>query len=354
LATASSGSGHGADVDLDTIELGGLRQHVLVRQQQPDAPVMLFLHGGPGMPAIPYFEQVDSSGGLEANFTMVYWDQRGAGYSYAPDICPKSMTIDQFVSDTIELTQYLRQRFAVDKIYVMGHSWGTIVGSHAVARRPDLFHAYIAVAQVVNMQQNELLSYRFALAAAERTANRRALRDLHKIGEPPYENYRQMVIERRWARKFSKQLLNANASPTEPEPATELSELVRELPAWLPGPYFSMQHLWNELLRVNLFQDLPQLPVPVVFVAGRHDYDAPSILAKAYYEQVEAPQGKALVWFENSAHTPFSDEPDKFCAVVADLGRRLGHLPAEFDRKTYLADLKQSPSIGLGAASHTR
>ncbi len=334
LAAGRSATASSSINSLEKIRLGGIDQWLLIRGRDRTKPVLLVLHGGPGMPIIPFFQELDKTSRLEENFVMVYWDQRGAGHSYDPGIPADSMTIEQFVSDAHDLTLSLIERFQTPKIYLLGHSWGTIIGVKSVTRWPELFQAYIGVGQVVSLSQNETLSYQFALSSARKYRHKEGLDELKAIGPPPYASYEGVMRQRHWSRLFSEKKLHSGsflrnlmgAGARAPE-QTELVFLDQAPPVWLEGPAFSLKHLWTELKQVDLVQEAPAIHVPVYFLEGRCDYIAPSVLAKDYFQKLQAPGGKALVWFEHSAHSPFADEPEKFAEVLVTtvLG---GALPA--------------------------
>ncbi|MGE0821229.1 MAG: alpha/beta fold hydrolase [Candidatus Binatia bacterium] len=307
---------------LTRIPLGGIMQSLLVQGQDETKPVLLFLHGGPGVPIIPFVRDFDATGTLQQHFVIAYWDQRGAGNSYHADIPPESMNIEQFLADTYELVEILRDRFQTPKIYLVGHSWGSILGILTVARHPELFHAYVGIGQAVDLEKNEKISYQFALDAATKMDNQKALQQLTAIGPPPYANYKAMLRERKWVERFgggrrSKRTdslvpvgIGSTAEPTSAFPVVALD--------WLHGPYFSLEHLWDELQEVNLFQQAPTIDIPVYFLAGKYDYYAPSRLAYQYYRALEAPQGKTFVWFDHSAHAPPAEEPQKFYDILVN------------------------------------
>lgn len=121
------------------VEIGGIRQGMIIQSADPSNPVLLFLHGGPGM--VEFFMEEDYPTGLAQHFTMVWWEQRGAGMSFASDIPPETMTLAQMIVDTIEVADYLRDRFGQERIVLMGHSWGSYLGIQVAAAAPDRFHA---------------------------------------------------------------------------------------------------------------------------------------------------------------------------------------------------------------------
>jgi pimeloyl-ACP methyl ester carboxylesterase len=303
---------------LESITLGNLQQWILIRGHDVTAPVLLFLHGGPGVPSISFVRDFDATFKLQEHFVLVYWDQRGAGKSYNASIPPDSMTIEQFIADTRELVEVLRKRFATTKIYLVGHSWGSLIGALTTARYPELFSAYVGIGQVVHMRENEALSYQLTLEQAVAAEHAQALRQLTAIGPPPYDGYREMLIERQWVRTFDQRRQKQLTAPRAIDPARfSLAEVsFAEALAWLPGPSFSMKHLWDELYDANLFQQAPRIDVPVYLLEGRYDYYAPSSIARRYYEQLDAPKGKTFVWFDHSGHSPPAEEPEKFYNVL--------------------------------------
>jgi pimeloyl-ACP methyl ester carboxylesterase len=139
------------------VGINGVRQGMFIRSRDPAHPVLLFLHGG--MPE--YFLTERYPTGLENDFTVAWWEQRGAGLSYRPGIPPETMTLEQFIADTLSVTSYLRDRFGQEKIYLMAHSGGTFIGLQAAARAPEPYHAYIGVAQAVNQLESERLAWEY-------------------------------------------------------------------------------------------------------------------------------------------------------------------------------------------------
>lgn len=138
---------------LDSVVLGNIEQSILIRGQNIDNPILLFLHGGPGYPQISFARKFQSK--LERDFIIVNWDQRGSGKSYSRHVPQDSMTRDQFIMDTFELIDYLLDRFDQEKIYLAGHSWGSDIGVRVVEQKPLLFYAYIGIGQVIHSEMQE-------------------------------------------------------------------------------------------------------------------------------------------------------------------------------------------------------
>lgn len=182
---------------LEKIRLGGVDQWILIRGWDRSKPLLLFLHGGPGFPEMP-FAHVNAD--LERDFVVVHWDQRGAGKSYpAPN---DSLDVEQFVADTRELSGLLLQRFHGPKLLLVGHSWGSLVGALTAARDPEKFFGYVGISQFADAPESERMMYRFALEQADRTGNARAVRELRRIGLPPYEKMADFRTMKNWVGKF--------------------------------------------------------------------------------------------------------------------------------------------------------
>jgi pimeloyl-ACP methyl ester carboxylesterase len=252
----------------------------------------------------------------------VNWDQRGAGKSYSAIRDAGAMTIDQFVEDTRELTMYLLDKFGKQRLVLVGHSWGSAVGALTVARWPELYSCYVGIGQIANMAEGEALSYQWVLDEARRRRHRRALRSLERIGPPPYSGdwLKKTVIERTYVARFGGEVRASRhgAMGMLLHSVVVSSEYtLQDRGNFLRGIRGSMKALWPELLVVDLFAQVPEMHVPVVFMEGRHDWEVPSILSARYYESLRAPS-KRLIWFENSAHLPNAEERERFNQIMRD------------------------------------
>jgi pimeloyl-ACP methyl ester carboxylesterase len=299
---------------LEPVVLGGVRQWILIRGTDKSNPVLLFLHGGPGSADIMFARHFD--GDLVQSFVVVHWDQRGAGKSYSSRIPVETMNRDQFVSDVRELSKYLSERFGARKILLVGHSWGSEIGILAAARYPELFQAFVGVGQVVEKNEQEEISYRYALAMAEKADDQEAIAELAGIGPPPYQNPKELSAERNWLEHFGG-VYHSNPLSFNDYLKIGLSSpdyTLRDGVRFFRGQEFSEMNLWEERLHTNLFREVPTIDVPVYFFVGRFDYNTPFELVERYYGQIDAPRGKHLVWFENSGHMIPYEEADHFRA----------------------------------------
>ena len=309
----SSGKKRGMAIDiLESIQMGTSSQWIRARGTDLANPVLLLIQQGPGLPMINEVGRFGQLLGLEEDFTVVYWDQRGTGRSLRGQAVPNNLEL--MVSDTVAVLEYLRNRFGTVP-FVAGFSLGATVGALAAARRPDLVTTLVAVGMDLDGVAAGHQAYEFALATARQRGNRRAVRQLEAIGLPPHLDAKQFATRVRWATNFG------GVSSTE-----TYGSLVRGLLAsLLRSPDYSMADvirtvrgitatqaaLLPELGNLDLVHSLPRLDVPIVIVQGRLDRVAPGDAAQSYFDALEAPS-KELVWFEHSAHTPHLEEPGKF------------------------------------------
>lgn len=293
----------------EKIRLGGVMQWISIRGQDSSKPIMLFLHGGPG--AIHRYYNYE----LEKSFIVVNWDQRGAGNSFTDEVTKESMNVEQLLSDTIELVEYLKKKFNREKIYLAGHSWGSFLGINIVYQYPDNFYAYIGIGQVVNGRINEQISYNYTLDMARRHKNNQAINELttiSKIQNGLYCNGRIGIhTERQWLYKFlryKKKKLNFCRLFN-----SIISRKVFSLDKaqYRKGLNFSAESLWGWMDNVDLINQIPQIKIPIFFCTGRYDYVSSYELVNKYFNQLKSPL-KELIWFEMSSHAPHIEEPHEF------------------------------------------
>ena len=294
---------------IEVIEIGGMKQWISLRSADISNPILLFLHGGPGTAQISFSRKLQSE--LEKHFIVVNWDQRGAGKSFSSKINVDDMRIERFVLDAGELTEILLKRFEQVKLFIIGHSWGTVIGAYLAAKRPDLLWAYVGIGQVADVARGEKLSYQFTLSEAKRVGNQKAIRELERIGEPPYSNYKHGGVQLKWLEKFGGQIMNGSTTGIILKNISWRDLGLFGIIKFIRGVVFSLKNMEEQLNRVNLFRDVPAIGVPVFICCGRHDYNVPFELAVEYLEKLRAPY-KEIVWFEHSAHAPNFEEPNVF------------------------------------------
>lgn len=307
----------GSITEVAYLTLGGLDQWVMIRGERLTNPPLILLHGGPGFSETHFFRHFNAP--LERAFTVVYWDQRGSGKSFDSKIAKSSMTVEQFIADLDELVEAVRTRVGQRKVAIFGHSWGSALGVLYAARFPDKVAAYVGSGQVGDWPAAESASYAFVLAEAQRLHNRKALEQLRAIGPPPH-TAKSLWTQRTWLQRIDGQL--------SPRTLWNLARIflrgpersIVDLPNFLRGFRFSLDAMWTEVSGTNLIELVPALQMPVFFFLGRYDHWVPPEISVAYLDALTAP-AKTLVWFEESGHEPFVDEPAKFKASMVELVR---------------------------------
>ncbi|GIO05289.1 alpha/beta hydrolase [Brevibacillus reuszeri] len=308
---------------LEQVELGGIEQSILIRGKDKSNPILLFLHGGPGYPQIAYARQYQEK--LENDFIVVNWDQRGSGKSYHWGMSNVDLQVNKLISDTKDLTDYLKQKFNQPKIFIVGHSWGSLLATWTVQKYPEDYYAYIGVGQVAYSMLGEQSSYQFVLEEARRQNNEQAINELTLIGPPPYKNPRQdATLERKWVTAFGGSERKSNSYE-----ALISGVLFSPEYTWVDGvrlvlgDSFSRNAILPQTQQTNLLETVPELRVPVYFCMGRYDYMTPSQVAYSYFEKLKAP-AKQFIWFEESAHFPHVEEIEKFHQLMLDVKEKTG------------------------------
>jgi pimeloyl-ACP methyl ester carboxylesterase/membrane protease YdiL (CAAX protease family) len=307
------------------VHLGGIDQWVVIRGENITNPALIVLHGGPGMSEMGFFRHFNAP--VERHFTVVHWDQRGTGKSFDRSISKSSMTLEQFVADLDELVEIVRRRLGQHKVAILGHSWGSALGAIYAARFPEKVSVYVGAAQIGDCAAGESLSYAYGLAEAERRQDKQALKKLRAIGPPPYPA-KSVFVERSVVSRLDGQMRlgiiwkAGRALFGRPESSIfDLANLLR-------GFGFTLDAMWPEVSTLNLLELVPVLKMPVVIFVGRRDHWVPPETSVAYFNALTAPS-KKLVWFDQSGHEAFVDEPDKFNTTMVELVRPLASAPAE-------------------------
>jgi pimeloyl-ACP methyl ester carboxylesterase len=298
------------------VDINGVRQGMVIMGREVTNPVLLYLHGG--MP--DYFLTQDYPTGLDEHFTVVWWDQRGSGLSYHADMPPQTMTAGQLVADTLAVTRYLCERFGRDKIYLMGHSGGTFIGIQAAAQAPELYHAYVGVAQMSWQLKSEQLAYEYMLGRFRERRDARMVRKLERApvtDELPlpraYSSVRDMAMHRLGIGTMHQ--MKSIVSGLMLRSLRFRGYTLREKVGLWRGKLYSGRYLWNEELGTDLATRVTKVGVPMYFLHGVFDYTVSYPLAQSYFRQLEAPL-KGFYTFEKSAHSPLFEEPQRMCEIL--------------------------------------
>ena len=308
------------------ITLGGVPQAVLIRGVDTTNPVLLLLHGGPGFTEMALFATYNKD--LEKDFIVVNWDQRGAGLSYDPSIPDSTMNIQQFVNDAHELVSWLKKRYNKEKIYVLGHSWGSILGINLVQQYPRDFHAFVGVGQGVHMLKNESISFQFTLDTAIADNNTAAIKELKSIQAryPPNgpAQLEDLKVQRKWLSYYGGAIYQQKNADKIFSRIQRSGNPLYDSAKANAGNDFTFSLMLDDLMSVDLFKTASKLEVPAYFVTGRHDYNTPFSLVEDYVNMLDAPH-KEIVWFENSAHWIPFEEPGKLYEVMVNKVRKHSH-----------------------------
>lgn len=300
------------------VKINGVKMGMRIKSKDISNPVLLFVHGGPGMPE--YFLSEAYPTGLEDYFTVIWWEQRGAGLSYSSDIDKSTLTVEQYIDDTIQVTNYLRERFGQDKIYLMAHSWGTYFGIQAVQKAPQLYNAYIGVGQVTDQYESEKRAYEYMLDYYSKAGDEKTLEKLKE------NNYLLNGYEKIYEKGFLRDVvMHRSGIGTTHDMKSIVTGVVL---ASLKSKEYTLTekiNLWRGKLLLNknaqlkmkddLRKIITKLDVPTYFFSGLFDYTVNYKMAEEYLVQLEAPI-KGFYIFENSAHSPIYEEPDKVAQIM--------------------------------------
>ena len=305
-----------------TIDLGNTKQSILIRGEDKANPVLLYIHGGPGDPEtsfiVPYQKE------WEEHFTVVNWDQRGSGRSYYSKIDRETLTTEQICKDAIELTEYLREEFQVDKIYLVGHSYGTYVGMKCIQMKPEYYHAYVGMGQVADQQENEKILIKYASEMAGNDSNKEALEELALLGDLPYDKAdfgRKISLSRKWTSYYGgiiydRKDVNCLFIEAVIRPEYSMMDLIH----YLKGEELYYSNTENdtarwELFHANLYEEVPSVEVPIYFVQGRNDYITSYEACERYFYEVQAPY-KELIPLSECAHNHIIEKTDEVSNIL--------------------------------------
>lgn len=304
------------------ITVGNVNQGMFIRSKNISNPVLLYVHGGPAFPN--YFLIDKFNPGLEDYFTVCYWEQRGGGLSYSPEVTIESMTIDQLTSDAIDVTNYLRERFGKEKIYILAHSGGTVIALSAVSKAPQLYNAYIAMAQITRQIESEKIAYKYMVDQYTNTGNQKRIEEL--------KEYKVLESDSNIISFYKSNIRDQSMHELGIGTMHEMKSVFWDIfvPVWTCKAYTLSEkiNIWkskfsflpktnliNELLSTDFTSKINKLDIPVYFLSGKFDMTVNIDLSKKYLAQLQAPL-KGFYTFNNSAHSPLFEEPIKVRQII--------------------------------------
>ncbi len=304
------------------VPLGGFLQKIHIKSLDTNNPVLLFLHGGPGV--CNRHAVMTAHKDLLDTFTLVGWDQRGSGGSYY-GVELKDLTIERLVEDARELVAYLCKEFDKQKIFIIGGSWGSELGTWLSFKYPEQLAAFVGFGQVVNGTLNEEISYNFALDSAEKAGDTSSVLKLMELGPPVKGVYKGgfkgMMIQRRVMMKYggySKSENKRSYFSSIVKPMLFSGEYsVSDLFGIIKGHKLVLEAMWPEVGATDLAKTCTEFEIPIFIFDGVHDQNTPAELVEDYFKLIKAPK-KELVWFEHSGHNPMTDEPEKFKKLLRE------------------------------------
>jgi len=303
------------------VELNGFKQKIHIKGDE-SKDILLFIHGGPGV-TNRHICTVYNQDLLE-HFMCVAWDQRGSGGSYW-GINPETLSIDQLTDDTHELVKYLCSRFNKEKIFAIGGSWGSLLGSKLAYKYPEHLYCFVGFGQFVDGEKNEEISYNFAMEQAKANNDIESVKKLELIGPPVkgcYANgYDAMLIQREVMNKYG-----GYSKKNKPKGYTSgLAKAylcsgeysLTDIIGVLKGNRVVLSKMWPEIGSCSLKKECPEYKIPYFIFDGRLDKNTPADLVQDYFESIKAPY-KELIWYEESGHNPLIDEAELFKKNLVD------------------------------------
>ena len=298
------------------VNINGIEQGIFIKGKDKMKPVLLYLHGG--MP--DYFLTQEFPTPLEDDFVVAWWEQRGAGISFDPKASGE-VTLAQLESDVIAVTDYLRNRFRKDKIYLMGHSGGTFIGIKAASQVPEKYHAYIGVAQMSYQLRSEELAHEYMLKQFRESGNEKMVRKLEAApvstangASKAYLALRDKAMHQLGVGTMHemKSVITGIFLPSWRFREYSLKEKIN---LWLAKASAGVSIVWNNMMSTDLIKEVPEIDIPAYFFHGIYDYTCSYPLAKTYFQQLKAPV-KGFYSFQQSAHSPIFEEPEKMQHIL--------------------------------------
>ena len=304
------------------VDINGGRLGFFIKGKNLNNPVLLYLHGG--MP--DYFLTEKYPTRLDEMFTIVWFEQRGAGLSHTAKFKDREITIDDLISDTKEITNYLRNRFAQNKIYLMAHSGGSYLGIKTIAKYPELYAAYIGVGQISFQKLSEQKAYNYIIEQYKNKSDSKRKKVFEVLARNPVTMSEPLPLAYMRVRDYAMHDLgigtmhnmkNVETGIFIPSLLFKEYSLKDKIDLWRGKASSGISIIWNEMSAHDLSKENISFQTPVYFFQGKYDYTCSYELAKSYYDKIDAPK-KGFYTFINSAHSPIFEEPSECIKVIRE------------------------------------
>lgn len=306
------------------IDIDGAKIGIIITAKDSSNPVLLFCGGGPGIPQylLEYMHPTE----LWKDFTVCYFDYRGTGLSYSKDIDTSDMTTERFTADVVAVTDYLRDRFNQEKIYIIGHSFGTYIALNTVYLHPERYKAYFAVSQICNQKQSELTAYEYMKSEYEKRGNKKAVKKFEKYpintSQKAFKEYTTSSLRDKSMHDLGvgtcrnmRSVISGIFFPSLKCKAYTPSERIN---IWRGKIQANKYAVTEDTFNFNAFNDIPEIKIPIYFFGGQYDYTCCYLIQKEYYDIIKAPD-KQFFTFEDSAHSSIYEQPDKAKRIIGEL-----------------------------------
>lgn len=298
------------------LKLGGEEQYVEITGASEDLPVLLFLHGGPGWPQTPHIRYFNAD--LAKEMIVVSWDQQGCGLTYLNNPNPKTLTVESLIDNAHELTLYLKKKYNKKKIFLLGFSYGSVLGMNLIQQYPEDYHAYIGLSQLIDSKQNFEISLDWLREQATAKQDLESLATIDLIDQRDTSvcsTDKECFMSKYWL------LVKYSGTIYDTATAAEIEKAEHYYADYKDYDWFGSFNYTNARLGKSFHTDLTHiksLDVPIYLLAGRHDWNLPGIVAEQFLEKLDAPY-KKFIWFDKSGHEPCEEEPEVFNQTIIDI-----------------------------------
>lgn len=303
------------------IDIGGTEIGLLITGKNKSNPVLLFLGGGPGIPE--YLLEYRKPSKLADEFVVCYLEYRGTSISYRPNMDAAALTTKCYLSDVTTVTEYLRKRFSQEKIYLMGHSFGTFIGIQSAFEHPEFYHAYIAMSQIVNQSESEVIAYQFMLDQYRKVNNTKMIDKFEKYqiisSDDAYRAYCVSALRDKAMHDLGIGTTHTMDSVITgiflPSLRCKVYTPLERINIWRGKKFVEDSPVESERMLFNAYDEVPSLEIPIYFFGGIYDHTCCYSLQKSYYEMIRAPL-KGFYTFGHSAHSPLWEESEQAIKIL--------------------------------------